>query len=270
MKDRYPKRIVCLTEEPTETLYLLGEQHRIVGISSYTVRPTQAKKEKPVVSAFTSANIDKILELNPDFVIGFSDIQAEIAAGLIKQGVEVHIFNHRTVDEIFNMIQQLGSLIGAGDKAEKYIGETEKNLETIRQNSSKLSRKPLVYFEEWYEPMISGIHWVTELIEIAGGVDCFPEHQNKPLAKDRIISDHREVIKRNPDIILGSWCGRKFRTDKVVKREGWNQISAIKNKQMFEIDSAIILQPGPAALTDGVKALQKIITNWVKQSNRFD
>ncbi|MCB0824114.1 MAG: cobalamin-binding protein [Bacteroidales bacterium] len=266
MKDRYPKRIVCMTEEPTETLYLLGEQDRIVGISTYTVRPARARKEKPVVSAFTSANIDKILDLNPDLVIGFSDIQAEIASELIKKGVEVHIFNHRTVEEIFNMIQQLGSLVGAGEKAAKFIGETEKNLETIRQKSSKLKRKPLVYFEEWYEPMITGIDWVTELIEIAGGIDCFPEHKNKPLAKNRIVANPEEVIQRNPDIILGSWCGRKFRSDRVIKRAGWHQINAVNNKDLFEIDSAIILQPGPAALTDGVKALQQIIHSWSERN----
>lgn len=262
MKDRYPKRIVCMTEEPTETLYLLGEQHRIVGITTYTVRPPEAKREKPVVSAFTSANIDKILDLKPDLVIGFSDIQADIASELIKKGVEVHIFNHRSVDEILNMIQQLGALVGAGEKAERYIGETEKNLASIRAESSSLKNNPKVYFEEWYEPMITGIQWVTELVELTGGVDCFPEHKNKPLAKDRIVKDPAEVVKRNPDIIIGSWCGRKFRPDRVRKREGWENIKAVKNDQLFEIDSSIILQPGPAALSDGVAALRKIIHGW--------
>ncbi|MCB2219772.1 MAG: cobalamin-binding protein [Bacteroidetes bacterium] len=262
MKDRYPKRIVCMTEEPTETLYLLGEQHRIVGITTYTVRPPEAKKEKPVVSAFTSANIDKIMELNPDLVIGFSDIQAEIASELIKRGIEVHIFNHRSVEEIFNMIQQLGALVGAGEKAAKYIGETEKNLAIIRKQSEQLKKKPVVYFEEWYDPMITGIQWVTELIEIAGGIDCFPEHKNKPLAKDRIVKDPMEVVRKNPDIIIGSWCGRKFRPDRVRKREGWHKISAIENNHLYEVDSSIILQPGPAAVTDGVKALQQIIHDW--------
>lgn len=269
MKDRYPKRIVCLTEEPTETLYLLGEQHRIAGITTFTVRPSQARKEKPVVSAFTSANIDKILELKPDLVVGFSDIQAEIAAALIKQGLEVHIFNHRSVEEIFNMIHQLGSLVGASEKASRFIGETEKNLDKIRLESQKLDPKPLVYFEEWYEPMITGIQWVTELIEIAGGIDCFPEHKNKPLAKDRIVKDPKTVIEKNPDIIIGSWCGRKFRSDKVIKREGWHSISAIQNNDLYEVDSSIILQPGPAALTDGVQELRMIIHEWSRRQNQL-
>jgi iron complex transport system substrate-binding protein len=267
MKDRYPKRIVCMTEEPTETLYLLGEQHRIVGITTYTVRPPEAKKEKPVVSAFTSANIEKILNLKPDLVIGFSDIQAEIASELIKKGVEVHIFNHRSVEEILNMIQQLGSLVGAGEKASRYIGETEKNLATIQAESRKLKIRPKVYFEEWYDPMITGIQWVTELVEMAGGIDCFPEHKNQALAKGRIVKDPMEVVRRNPDIIIGSWCGRKFRPDRVKKREGWQEISAIQNDQLHEIDSSIILQPGPAALTDGIKALQKIIRHWIEKNN---
>ncbi len=262
MKDRYPKRIVCLSEEPTETLYLLGEQHRIAGITTFTVRPPEARKEKPVVSAFTSANIEKIIELDPDLVIGFSDIQADIASALIKLGIEVHIFNHRSVEEILNMIQQLGALVGAGDKAVRFIGETEKNLAVIQQQSKGLRKKPVVYFEEWYDPMITGIQWVTELIELAGGIDCFPEHKNKPLAKDRIVKDADEVIRRDPDIIIGSWCGRKFRPDKVKKREGWQKIRAIKNNDLYEIDSSIILQPGPAALTDGIAALKKIIHGW--------
>lgn len=262
MKDRYPQRIVCMTEEPTETLYLLGEQHRIVGITTFTVRPPEAKKEKPVVSAFTSANIDKILDLKPDLVIGFSDIQAEIASELIKKGVEVHIFNHRSVEGILNMIHQLGALVGASEKAAKFIGETEKNLAAIKKESAKLTYKLVVYFEEWYDPMITGIQWVTELIEMTGGIDCFPEHKNKPIARDRIVKDPKEIISRNPDIIIGSWCGRKFRPDRVRTRPGWSEIAAIRNNQLFEVDSAIILQPGPAALTDGVKELKRIIHKW--------
>jgi iron complex transport system substrate-binding protein len=197
-------------------------------------------------------------------VVGFSDIQAEIAAELIKKGVEVHIFNHRSVEEILNMIQQLGALVGAGDRATRYIGETEKNLASIRAKSKKIKNKPIVYFEEWYDPMITGIQWVTELVEMAGGVDCFPEHKNKPLASGRIIKDFSEVVKRNPDIIIGSWCGRKFRPDRVRKRPGWENIDAVKNDHLYEIDSSIILQLGPAALTDGIKALQEIIYGWSK------
>jgi len=264
VSDRFPKRIVCLTEEPTETLYLLGEQHRIAGITTFTVRPPEAKKEKPVVSAFTSANLNKILDLKPDLVIGFSDIQAEIAAELIKMGIEVHIFNQRSVEEILNMIQQLGSLVGAGEKASRYIGETEKNLAKIKQESQQLKKHPRVYFEEWYDPIITGIQWVSELIEIAGGIDCFPEHKNQPLAKNRIVINPEEVVRRNPDIIIGSWCGRKFRPDRVKSREGWERISAIQNHHLYEIDSSVILQPGPAALSDGVHELKKIIHGWSK------
>ena len=260
-----PQRIVCLTEEPTEVLYALGQQHRIVGISGFTVRPAKARKEKPKVSAFTSAKIDEILKLKPDFVVGFSDIQSEIAAALIKQGVEVWISNHRSVPGILDYIRRLGALVGVADKANAYAEELEKNLEQIRLQASELKQRPKVYFEEWDEPLISGIQWVCELIRIAGGDDILPERAEKSLAKDRIMANGDEVIARNPDIIFGSWCGKKFRPEKVALREGWSGINAVKNKQLFEIKSPIILQPGPAALTDGVMEIAAHIRRWSEQ-----
>ena len=257
-----PQRIVCLTEEPTEVLYALGEQDRIVGISGFTVRPAKARKEKPKVSAFTSAKIDEILKLKPDFVVGFSDIQSEIAAALIKHGVEVWISNHRSVSGIIDYVRRLGALVGVADKANAYADELEKNLDQIRLQSSQLKQRPKVYFEEWDEPLISGIQWVCELIRIAGGDDILPERAEKSLAKDRIMANGDEVIARNPDIIFGSWCGKKFRPEKVRQREGWSSINAVKNNQLFEIKSPIILQPGPAALTEGVREMAAHIQRW--------
>ena len=265
MKTIGPQRIVCLTEEPTEVLYALGEQDRIVGISGFTVRPAKARKEKPKVSAFTSAKIDEILKLKPDFVIGFSDIQSEIAAALIKQGVEVWISNHRSVAGIVDYVRRLGALVGVADKANVYADELEKHLQQIEQQASLLKQRPKVYFEEWDEPLISGIQWVCELIRIAGGDDILPERAEKSLAKDRIMANGDEVIACNPDIIFGSWCGKKFRPEKVVQREGWSAINAVKNKQLFEIKSPIILQPGPAALTDGVREMAAHIQRWSSQ-----
>jgi iron complex transport system substrate-binding protein len=257
-----PQRIVCLTEEPTEVLYALGEQDRIVGISGFTVRPAKARKEKPKVSAFTSAKIDEILKLKPDFVVGFSDIQSEIAAALIKHGVEVWISNHRSVPGILDYIRRLGALVGAADKANAYADELEGNIDQIRLQASQLKHRPKVYFEEWDEPLISGIQWVCELVRIAGGDDIFPELAEKSLGKDRIMANGEAVIARNPDIIFGSWCGKKFRPEKVSKREGWSAINAVKNNQLFEIKSPIILQPGPAALTNGVREIAAYIRHW--------
>lgn len=262
MNTRGPQRIVCLTEEPTEVLYALGEQDRIVGISGFTVRPARARKEKPKVSAFTSAKIDEILKLKPDFVVGFSDIQSEIAAALIKHGVEVWISNHRSVPGILDYIRRLGALVGVADKASAYADELERNLDQIRLQASQLKRRPKVYFEEWDEPLISGIQWVCELIRIAGGDDIFPELAEKSLGKDRIMANGDAVIARNPDIIFGSWCGKKFRPEKVARREGWSAINAVKNNQLFEIKSPIILQPGPAALTDGIREIAAHIQRW--------
>ncbi len=257
-----PQRIVCLTEEPTETLYALGESHRIVGISGFTVRPAAARREKPKVSAFTSAKIDEILKLRPDFVVGFSDIQADIASALIKHGVEVWIANHRSVDEILDYVRRLGALVGAAQKANAYADDLRRGLDAIAADAATLSRRPKVYFEEWDTPQISGIRWVSELVGIAGGDDIFPERAMQSLAKHRILEDGDEVIRRTPDIILGSWCGKKFRPQKVAARPGWDAIPAVRDGELHEIKSPIILQPGPAALTDGVREIAKIVRAW--------
>ena len=258
-----PRRIVCLTEEPTETLYALGEQDRIVGISGFTVRPPQARKEKPKVSAFTSAKIGEILKLQPDLAIGFSDIQADIAAELVRRGVEVWISNHRSVDGIVDYVRRLGALVGAAARANAYADTLERGLDAIRAQAASLPRRPTVYFEEWDEPQITGIRWVSELIGIAGGEDVFPELAAQPLGKDRIIADPLEIVRRAPDIIVGSWCGKKFRPEKVAARPGWQDVPAVRHGQLFEIKSADILQPGPAALTDGVEQLHRIVTQWM-------
>lgn len=257
-----PRRIVCLTEEPTEVLYALGEQDRIVGISGFTVRPPRARKEKPKVSAFTSAKIEAILALEPDFVVGFSDIQAEIARDLIKAGVEVWISNHRSVAGIFDYIRRLGALVGAYERAEAYARQAEAHLAEVEKTAAALPQRPRVYFEEWDEPPITGIRWVAELIRSAGGDDIFPERAAQPLARDRILADADEVVRRAPDIILGSWCGKKFRPDQVAARPGWHAIPAVRDGELHEIKSPIILQPGPAALFDGLDALRRIIAAW--------
>jgi iron complex transport system substrate-binding protein len=266
MAATYPERIVCLTEESTETLYLLGEERRIVGISGYTVRPPRARHEKPRVSAFLSAKTDKILELRPDLVIGFSDLQADIARDLAKAGLNVLIFNQRSVQEILNMILALASLVGAADKAVQLIGRLEAGLAEIRHAASGFPRKPRVYFEEWDEPMISGIRWVSELVEIAGGEDVFTDQSRSHAASGRIISDPQEVMRRRPDVILASWCGKKFRPQRVAARAGWQEIPAVKKGELHEIKSADILQPGPAALTDGVRRIHEILRAWTTGS----
>ena len=258
----YPGRIVCLTEETTETLYLLGEQHRIVGISGFTVRPPEARREKPKVSAFTSAKIDKILALEPDLVLGFSDLQADIGAELARAGVPVHLFNQRSVAEILSMILTLGGMLGVQDQAAALVDELQTSLYDIQNKAEQLQHRPRVYFEEWNDPCISGIRWVSELIELAGGEDCFRELSRYPDARRRIIGNQQDIIDRNPDIIIGSWCGRHFRAEQVMERPGWKHISAVKHRQLFEIKSANILQPGPAALTDGVRQLHQIISQW--------
>jgi iron complex transport system substrate-binding protein len=257
-----PKRIVCLTEETTEWLYLLGEEARIVGISGYTVRPRRARDEKPKVSAFLSAKIDKILDLQPDCVFGFSDLQAEIAAELVKRGVQVTVFNQRSVDEIFSMLYQVAAMVGRAERGLELLAGMRARLDAIAREAAALPRRPRVYFEEWDEPRISCIRWVSELVGIAGGDDCFPELAVKPLGKDRIMADDTQIIARNPDIVIGSWCGKKFRPEKVAARPGWEEVAAVKNAQLFEIKSADILQPGPAALTDGVEQLHRIVMDW--------
>jgi iron complex transport system substrate-binding protein len=257
-----PRRIVCLTEEPTEVLYALGEQDRIVGISGFTVRPPRARKEKPRVSAFTSAKIDAILALQPDMAIGFSDIQADIAQALIRAGVEVWISNHRSVAGILDYIRRLGALVGAGAAAGRYAHRAAAHVDAVRAAAAALPRHPRVYFEEWDDPIITGIQWVAELLRIAGGTDVFPELATQPLAKNRILADAGEVVQRDPQIIFGSWCGKRFRPEQVAARPGWDMLGAVRARQVFEIKSPIILQPGPAALFDGLDALHSHIRAW--------
>jgi len=265
MDRRYPSRIICLTEEPTEVLYALGEQERIVGISGFTVRPPQARREKPRVSAFTSAKLDRILALKPDFVIGFSDIQADIAQALIKSGIEVWISNHRSVEGILSYVRRLGALVGAAQRAERYALELEAHIEQVRASAAALPRRPRVYFEEWDEPLISAIRWVSELVGIAGGDDVFPERALCALGKDRILGDAEEVVRRAPDVMFGSWCGKRFRPNQVAARPGWQAMPAVRDGELHEIKSPLILQPGPAALTDGLDAIHRVLRQWAQR-----
>ncbi len=260
-----PRRIVCLTEETTEWLYLLGQQHRIVGISGYTVRPRQARQEKPRVSAFLTAKIDKILALEPDCVFGFSDLQADIASALVRHGIQVTVFNQRSVAQIFSMLYQVAAIVGEPAQGLDRIAGMQRGLDAIAAKAAALPRRPRIFFEEWDSPHISAIRWVSELIGIAGGDDCFPELAAHSLGKDRIIADGMEIVRRNPDIIIGSWCGKKFRPENVAARDGWADVAAVRNRQLFEIKSADILQPGPAALTDGVAQLHAIVDQWARR-----
>ena len=258
----FPRRIVCLTEEPTEVLYALGESERIVGISGFTVRPPRARREKPRVSAFTSARIDDILRLEPDLAIGFSDMQADIAQALIRHGVEVWISNHRSVSQILGYVRRLGALVGADAAAGDLAASLASRLHEATRQAATLPRRPRVYFEEWDEPPISAIRWVSELIDIAGGDDIFPELAAASLGRDRIVVDPMEVVRRRPDIIIGSWCGKKFAPQRVAARPGWQEVPAVRDGELHEIKSPLILQPGPAALTDGLDALQRIVRGW--------
>lgn len=260
-----PQRIVCLTEETTEWLYLLGQEARIVGISGYTVRPRRARAEKPKVSAFLSAKIDKILALQPDCVFGFSDLQADIAAALIRAGVQVTVFNQRSVDDIFSMLYQVAAMVGQAEQGLQRLQHMRAMLDDIQASAAQFKRRPKVYFEEWDTPHISAIRWVSELVHIAGGDDCFPELAQMPLGKNRIIAEGQTIVERAPDIIIGSWCGKKFRADNVAARKGWQDVPAVRHRQLFEIKSADILQPGPAALTDGVAQLHRIMQQWEAQ-----
>lgn len=260
-----PNRIVCLTEEPTEVLYALGEERRIVGISGFTVRPPRARREKPKVSAFTSAKIDEIVRLEPDLVIGFSDIQADIAQSLVRRGIEVWIANHRSVEGIFEYVLRLGALVGVPLKAERYVSQLRTRVDLVAAAASKLSRRPRLYFEEWDSPPITCIRWVSELVRIAGGDDIFPERAARALGRERILEDPNEVIRRAPDIIVASWCGKRFRGEHVASRPGWAAIPAVRDGELHEVKSPIILQPGPAALTDGLDALHRIIARWASR-----
>jgi iron complex transport system substrate-binding protein len=257
-----PQRIVCLTEETTEWLYLLGEDALIVGISGYTVRPRRAREEKPKVSAFLSAKIDKILALKPDCVLGFSDLQADIAASLIKAGVQVTVFNQRSVDEIFSVLYQIAAMVGQAEQGMAKLAVMRAELDAMAQRAAAFKRRPRVYFEEWDEPHMSTIRWVSELMTIAGGDDIFPELALMPMGRDRIIASGDTIVERSPDIIIGSLCGKKFRPEKVALRSGWQDVPAVQNGQIFEIKSPDILQPGPAALTDGAAQLHRIFLDW--------
>ena len=263
-----PQRIVCLTEETTEWLYLLGEEARIVGISGYTVRPRRARAEKPRVSAFTSAKIGQILDLQPDCVLGFSDMQADIASELIRSGVQVTVFNQRSVAGIFSMMYQVAAMVGAAERGQQLMAQMQVRLDEIGAAAAGLRRRPRIYFEEWDEPHISAIGWVSELMALAGGDDIFPELARQSLGKHRIIADGMEIVRRRPDIILGSWCGKKFRAEKVAARAGWQELPALRDGQLFEIKSTDILQPGPAALTDGVAQLHRIVLQWSELHGR--
>jgi len=262
-----PSRIVCLTEETVETLYLLGEDARIVGVSGYAVRPIRVRREKPRVSAFISADFDKILALHPDLVLTFSDLQADIVAELIRRGVAVHAFNQRDLAGIFAMIRTLGALVGVPDKAAALVASLEGGLAAACNQAARLPRRPRVYFEEWDDPMISGICWVTELIEAVGGIEVFPHLAQQKSATDRIVSA-ADVIAAQPDIIIGSWCGKKFVPHKVAARAGFDDIPAVRTGWLREIKSTLILQPGPAALTDGLAALAGIIADWAGVNRR--
>jgi iron complex transport system substrate-binding protein len=253
---KYPSRIVCLTEETTETLYLLGQGDRIVGVSGYTVRPLEAR-QKPKISAFINAKFDKIEALKPDLVLAFSDLQADLSAELVRRGIAVVTFNQRTVAEILQMIRMLGGLVGCQGEAEALADRLSTGLDRIRESASRFPSRPRTFFEEWDEPLISGIRWVEELVEIAGGSPLFPEHAEAKLAKDRIV-DPAEVARRDPEIIFASWCGKKMRKSTIVGRPGWDSVTAVRTDRIYEIKSTYILQPGPASLTEGVEQLQRV------------
>jgi iron complex transport system substrate-binding protein len=250
---RYPERIVCLTEETTETLYLLGQGHRIVGVSGYTVRPPEAR-EKPRISAFISAKFDKIEALEPDLVLAFSDLQADLSAELIRRGIPVVTFNQRTVAEILQMIRMLGGLVGSQSEAERLTDTLSRDLDRIRESASRFPWRPRVFFEEWDDPLISGIRWVEELVEIAGGTPIFPELAGARLAKDRVV-DPGEVRRRDPQVVFASWCGKRMKRSVIESRKGWNEVSAVRDDRIFEVKSSYILQPGPASLSEGVRQL---------------
>ena len=254
---RYPSRIVCLTEETTETLYLLGEGHRVVGVSGYTVRPPEARR-KPRVSAFISAKYDRIEALQPDLVLAFSDLQANISCELVKRGYPVMVFNQRSIAEILQMIRMLGALVGRADSADALAANLDLEIDSIRAAAARLPARPRVYFEEWDDPLISGIRWVEELIEVAGGNPIFPELREARLGRERIVSSDA-VIERQPDVIIASWCGKAVRPEKIANRPGWQEIPAVRDRHIYEIKSTYILQPGPASLTEGVHQLHRIV-----------
>jgi iron complex transport system substrate-binding protein len=262
MTDPYPQRIVCLTEETTEWLYLLGQEQRIVGISGYTVRPPRARQEKPRISSFLDGKIDRIVALQPDLVIGFSDMQASLADKLIRAGLNVLVTNQRSVAEIFQTLRLVAGLVGQQERSEAWIAQCQARHAQIAQAARAWPRRPRVYFEEWDEPMISAIRWVSELVAVAGGDDVFPELALQSMGRDRVIADALQPARRAPDLIIGSWCGKKFRPEKVAARAGWAEVPAVRDAELHEIKSCDILQPGPAALTDGLEKLHAICARW--------
>lgn len=266
MNNNLPQRIVCLTEETTETLYEIGADDLIVGITQFVMRPKRAKKEKPVVSRYTDAKIDKIIELNPDLIIAWSDLQADICAELIKNGQNVLCYNHRSVEGILKFIEQLGAVIGRQEDAAEYANTLRDKIDKAKEKGANRKHKPKVYFEEWYDPIITGITWVSEIIEICGGEDVYAETSRKFLAKDRILETPDKVLEKNPDIMIASWCGKKFKKDQVLTRSGWDNMQCVIDDEIFEIPSEIILQPGPAALTDGIDTIMEIFDKW--ESNK--
>lgn len=257
-----PQRIVCLTTETVEVLYALGEQDRIVGISGYTVFPKEARKEKPKVFAFISGDLNKILAVQPDLVLSFSNLQADISRALIQAGVPVYAFNQRSVDDILAMIATVGRLVGAEGRALAMLAELQAVIDAVRAAAARLPRRPRVYFEEWDEPQISGIRWVSEMIAIAGGEDVFADRATQQSAKERIIADPQEVVRRAPDLIIGSWCGKHFRPERVAARAGWSAIPAVAGGQIHELKSAVILNPGPVAIREGLPALLGLFQGW--------
>lgn len=258
----YPKRVVCLTEETTETLYAIGAQDIIVGVSGFCIRPKDVRKEKKTISTYLDAKFDEIIELKPDVVFAWSDLQADICSELIKQGINVICFNHRSIEGIKQMIFQLGLMVGKEKETQEFLSRIEISISKAREFSYTLNYKPKVYFEEWYDPLISGICWVSEIIELCGGEDIYAKNRQYPDAKRRIIKDAHEIVEENPDIILVSWCGKMYKPEKMLVRNGWNTIDAVKNNQIYEIHSSVILQPGPAALTAGIDEIINIYTYW--------
>ena len=262
------QRIACLSTEAVETLYALGAQDVIAGISGFTVRPARAREEKTKISGFSSTNLERILAVKPDLVIGFCDMQADICRDLVKAGIEVHQFNQRTVDGILRMIAVLAALVQREDAGRELIASLRADIAAARARAAAWTRKPVMYFEEWNDPLMSGIGWVAELIGIAGGTDAFPELSVHPGAKERIIADPQEVVRRAPDIIIASWCGKKFQPAQLAARPGWDAIPAVKNQMLFEIKSPDILSPGPAAITEGLRQISDIIARWQERQER--
>ncbi len=254
----WPRRVVCLTEETTETLYRIGAADRVAGVSGYTVRPPRARREKPRISSFLAADHDRILELRPDLVLAFSDLQAPLAAELVRRGVPVHVFNQRSVAEILQAVRLTCALIGEVEAGEELARDLEQGLAAVARRARRLPRRPRVFFEEWNDPLITGIRWVSELVELAGGEDVFAEKRREPLARGRIV-DPEEVARRAPEVVLCSWCGRRASRERILERPGWASVPAVLEDQLYEVPSSEILAPGPAALTDGVQRIAAIL-----------